>query len=94
MRKVKRNIVLLLPFLLLIGCSGNYGNVCTDGYPLFVSSVSLSGIQTRSTTSLATDGSTISVSTLNAGVVNGTSQYTYTSGACLCPSHIQFLLWK
>jgi len=81
MRKVKRNIVLLLPFLLLIGCSGNYGNVCTDGYPLFVSSVSLSGIQTRSTTSLATDGSTISVSTLNAGVVNGTSQYTYTSGA-------------
>ena len=94
MRIVKKDITLLLPVLLIMGCSDNFSNVTTNGYPLSVSSVSLNGVQTRSTTSLATEGSTISVSTLNSGVVSATSQYTYTSGACLCPSHIQFLLWK
>jgi len=81
MRIVKKDITLLLPVLLIMGCSDNFSNVTTNGYPLSVSSVSLNGVQTRSTTSLATEGSTISVSTLNSGVVSATSQYTYTSGA-------------
>jgi len=62
------------------GCSDNYGTVSAYGYPLSVSSVSLSGVQSRSTNPLAVEGATISVSTLNSGAVSGTSQYTCAGG--------------
>jgi uncharacterized protein (TIGR02145 family) len=81
MKYLSGYILLFLAALLSNGCSENSGSVSTDAYPLSVSSVSLSGVQTRSTTSLTTEGATISVSTLSSGVVSGTSQYAYTGGA-------------
>jgi hypothetical protein len=81
MKYLSGYILLFSAVLLSSGCSENSGSISTDAYPLSVSSVSLSGVQTRSTTPLATDGATISVSTLCSGVVNATSQYAYTGGA-------------
>jgi hypothetical protein len=81
MKYLSGYILLFSAVLLSSGCSENSESASADAYPLSVSSVSLNGVQTKSTTPLTTEGATISVSTLGSGLVSGTSQYTYTGGA-------------
>jgi hypothetical protein len=80
MKHLSGYTLLFLAALLSSSCSDNSGSASTDANTLLVSSVGLSGVQTRSITPLTTAGATISVSTINSGVVSATSQYAYTDG--------------
>lgn len=78
---MRRYLLLCLSVSFLATGCVNDDNSDNYSFPLNIGSVSLNGLVTRSSTLLASEGATVSVSALSSGAVSATSQYTYTSGA-------------